>query len=263
MTMTSAPPFTSHNIRLRDGSHTRPGAQLLAKTGICQAALRDLEMAFPLGPAGVTIADLGCLEGGYAAAFAAAGYATHGVEARADNFACCQHVALNAGLANLTFAQGDVRDLVDRGLWDAVFCCGLLYHLDEPVAFLRKLGRATHRLLILQTHYARDWPYVSADYNEGFRGEWHAEPPGHRWGAHGNRRSFWLCRRDLLAAMRDAGFSLVFEQADFLTDMREGSYLDQHGQVHEQRGMFVGLKTRLLDAAAPGLLPPVGRRGVV
>lgn len=225
--------FTAHNIVLPDGSHTLPGIEPIAVSGICKAALRDLALAFPLVRSTKSVADLGCLEGGYAAAFAQAGYDVTGFEARAENFFCCKYVEEQMALPNLRFIKADVRDLfTEPAEWDAVFCCGLLYHLEDPVAFLNQLGQATRRLLIVQTHYSTR---PDAEH-EGHRGHWYPEGDG-RWASWKNERSFWLAKKDLLSAMRDAGFNLVFEQSDYLDDITAEGIMKP-----DARGMFVGLK---------------------
>jgi SAM-dependent methyltransferase len=228
--------FTAHNIVLPDGTETLRGAEPVADNGICLAALRDLALAFPGVPRGsVRVADLGCLEGGHAAAFAQAGYNTTGFEVRAENFLCCRYVENRLALPNLHYVRADVRDaFTEPDAWDAVFCCGLLYHLDNPVAFLRQLGKAARRLLIVQAHYSTRPDAV----HEGHRGHWYDEPATARWASWQNARSFWLTRKDLLAAMRDAGFGLVFEQADFRDDI-----LADDPAGPDERSMFVGLKT--------------------
>jgi len=227
--------FTAHNIRLPDGSETLPGVPLTADTGICQAALRDLKLALP---GGGRIADVGCLEGGYAAEFARAGYDVVGVEVRAVNMANCQRIAEALDLPNLRFVRDDARNLHRHGGFDAVFCCGLLYHLDGPVAFLNMLGKITRRLLILQTHYS-DRPGTE---NEGRRGHWYQDDPAadSRWGSWGNQRSFWLAIPDLCDAIRCAGFPLVFRQFDYLDDITTGSYA--YSGHPGDRGMFTGVK---------------------
>ena len=226
--------FSAHNIGLPDGTLTRPGTEPVANTGICRAALRDLELAFPTRGIPPKVADVGCLEGGYTVAFAQAGYDVTGFEARAENIACCEFVAERLALPNLRFERADVRDVFTQpDAWDAVFCCGLLYHLDNPVTFLNQLGRATKRLLIVQTHYST---HPDAEH-EGHSGHWYSEGNG-RWESWKNDRSFWLTRRDLMSAMRDAGFDLVFEQADQRADI-----LADDTTVPDARSMFVGIKT--------------------
>jgi SAM-dependent methyltransferase len=228
--------FTAHNIALPDGTETLRGAELVADSGIFRAALRDLALTFPGAPRrSVRVADLGCLEGGHTAAFAQAGYDATGFEVRAENYLCCQLVENRLALPNLRYVRADVRDVVAKpDTWDAVFCCGLLYHLENPVAFLRQVGRITQRLLIVQTHYSTR---PDAEH-EGHRGHWYEEGNG-RWASWKNPRSFWLTRQDLLAVLRDAGFDLVFEQADFRDDILAGN------QAHlDERSMFIGVKTR-------------------
>ena len=100
------------------------------------------------------------------------------------------------------------------------------------MAFLHQLGEVTRRLLIVQTHYSTRPDTV----HEGHHGHWYTET-GSRWSAWKNERSFWLTRKDLLAVMRDAGFNLVFEQADYRADILADTPADP-----DERGMFAGLK---------------------
>jgi hypothetical protein len=60
------------------------------------------------------------------------------------------------------------------------------------------------------------------------------EESSSRWSSWGNKRSFWLARGDLMAAIRDAGFDLVLEQAGYLADITAPP---------GDRGMFIGLKS--------------------
>lgn len=229
--------FTAHNVVLPDGSQTLPGVTPVTEGGICQAALRTFGLFLKPGD---SIADLGCLEGGYAAAFAAAGYDVLGVEARAGNYAKCEHVERELGLPNLGFVQADVRDWLPTEEFDGVFCCGLLYHLDAPVAFLRLLGKVTRRVLIVQSHYSA----MMTEVHEGARGHWFADSAAEEtpWGSHGNTSSFWLGKGDLLQAISDAGFGCVFEQHDYRTDIAAGLHTDLLGNTEQDRGMFTGVK---------------------
>jgi SAM-dependent methyltransferase len=196
-----------------------------------RAALNLLDVACAPGAA---VADLGCLHGAYSRAFARAGYQVTGIEARAENIAACRQAI---DLPGLRYIQDDVRNLATHGPFDAVFCCGLLYHLDEPVKFLTLLGQVTRRLLIIQTHYALE----TADANEGHPGSWYTEQdPDNPWASWGNRRSFWLTKPALLGAVQDAGFNLVCELHDQQADIC-GS---------PSRGMFAAVKTE------PGIPPP-------
>lgn len=217
------PTFTAHNIELSDGTQTLPGAPLIGAEPTSVSYLRTLRL---LCPPPARVADLGCLEGGYAVALARAGYDVLAIEGQEGNYATCRWVADRVALPNLSFVLDDVRNLRRHGTFDAVLCAGLLYHLDQPVAFLRLLGEVTRTLLLLTTHYAteggreRDVYPLSAELveHEGRLGRWFDEPPS-AWSAVGNPRSFWLERRHLLQAVIEAGFPLVFEQFDVLGDV--------------------------------------------
>ena len=232
------PDFTFHNILLPDGSQTRPENQLTSETGIFRAALRDLRMFtghYSAGP--VTVADLGCLEGGYAAGFAERGYDVTGFEANDENFECCELVSAALRWEHLRFVRGDVRETLRGRKFDAIFCCGLLYHMDRPAEFLRLMSEAATRLLILQTHFTP----VPVDTNEGYGGWWYDEGTS-RWSSWKNERAFWPAKAELIRMIGDAGFDMVFEQFDY-RDMVTGQYTDAAGNIESRgRGMFVGIK---------------------
>jgi SAM-dependent methyltransferase len=246
--------FTAHNIVLPDGSQTRPGATPLADSELAKSALRmAMRICPPTPDRRPRVVDLGCLEGGYAVEFARAGYEVLGIEARSDSVARCRYVQRSLGLHNLSFVQDDVRNLKDHGPFDIVFCCGLLYHLDYPAAFLKLLGEVTGSLLLLHTHYAENevnpnYPLSGLVEHEGLLGRWWAEAPGGvwpsveemeaaAWASWDNTASFWPLKRHLLKAIRDGGFPIVCEQFDALDDITEDPYIERHS-----RSMFVGVK---------------------
>ncbi len=163
------PTFTAHNIELPDGSQTLPGEPLIGAEPVSESYLRTLRQFCP-PPA--RVADLGCLEGGYAVAFARAGYEVLGIEGQEDNFATCEWVAERVELPNLRFVCDDVRKIGEYGKFDAVLCAGLLYHLDQPVSFLRELAEVTGRLLIISANYATE---------EGVESWWRARRSRRSW----------------------------------------------------------------------------------
>jgi 2-polyprenyl-3-methyl-5-hydroxy-6-metoxy-1,4-benzoquinol methylase len=79
--------FTHHNIRLDDGTLTKPEIGfLLSESPWFLAAKRTLEVTFHGNIAGKRIVDLGCLEGGYTVEFARMGFEALGIEVRKSNF---------------------------------------------------------------------------------------------------------------------------------------------------------------------------------
>jgi SAM-dependent methyltransferase len=215
--------FTAHNITLDDGTLTIPGSPgLLKDAPLLQFARPFLRLLFPDGFKGRRLVDLGCLEGGYAVEFARAGFDTLGIEIRLDNFENCQLVKARTSLSNLRFACDDVRNVEQYGTFDVVFCCGILYHLDEPRKFLEKVARVCRRVLIVDTHVAteqsaRSFGLSENTENEGLTGSWYSEVSeesqrhADKWASWDNPRSFWPEKPALHEAIRQTGFSIVFE----------------------------------------------------
>ena len=247
--------FTAHNIRLDDGTLTKPGAPLIAESQWFLSTKRLLRTVFPNGLDGKRIADLGCLEGGYAVEFARMGMEVIGLEVRPNNFANCTYVKDRLSLSNLQFVNDDAWNLPKYGMFDVVFCCGLLYHLARPVAFINMLSALCRKALILNTHFATErpssvFPAGELTENEGVAGRWYVEYDAGlnaksvtdlKWASWSNHKSFWIRREHIPEVLRDAGFQLVLEQFDFLDgriahELLEGTYATQ------SRGMFVGVK---------------------
>jgi 2-polyprenyl-3-methyl-5-hydroxy-6-metoxy-1,4-benzoquinol methylase len=149
------PRFTAHNIRLDDGTLTKPEAgETIDRHPWLLAAKRILDVTCQ-GPRNkMRLLDLGCLEGGYSVEFARLGYRTVGLDVRDANIATCRYVQSRVKVEALEFVQDDAWNVAQYGEFDATFCCGLLYHLDKPLEFLRLLSKITRRILILQTHFA-------------------------------------------------------------------------------------------------------------
>src|SRR5271157_3027277 len=215
--------FTAHNIRLDDGSFTMPGQTWqMEDLALLKFTKQFLRAIFPDGFAGKRIVDLGCLEGGYAVEFARAGFDTLGIEVRQSNFENCQRVKAGTNLPNLTFACDDVHNLGNYGIFDAIFCCGLLYHLDRPRKFIDLMVQLCRRAAIIDTHVADAqpngvFPLSDITENEGLAGRWFGEfeDDHHRhqdkWSAWSNRKSFWVMKRDLMEALCQSGFPMVLE----------------------------------------------------
>lgn len=253
--------WTSHNIRLAAGLSTIPGSpDFLTEDGRLQALLRVLEMLYGRQLAGLRIADLGCLEGGYALALAMRGASVVGIEARATNFEKLSFLTQAFDLPNLEFMRGDVKafSAESHGQFDVVIAFGILYHLDEPAAWLRRIAPAVRKALIVDSNYApveddrahllhpslgQLGPLERLEGGDSTcEGRWYdeftegADPERLPWAAFSNARSFWMTKESLLLALRQAGFRLLLEQHDANLD---------HFRVFQTecpRAMFVALK---------------------
>lgn len=170
--------FTAHNVRLDDGTFTLPSVgDDMSLDPWFKSAKRALLFAFGGTLSGRRIVDLGCLEGGYTAEFARLGMDALGIEARQTNFENCMVVKNGVNLPNLNFAHDTVWNLADYGMSDAIFCCGLLYHLDRPRAFLQLASGLCRKIILIQTHYSTAVPIEKFNLsemsiNEGLPGRW-------------------------------------------------------------------------------------------
>jgi SAM-dependent methyltransferase len=272
--------FTAHNIRLDDGTFTKPeSTHSMVDHPWFKSARGILETVFPGDKSQLRLADVGCLEGGYAVEFARMGFRVLGIEVRDSNIAACNYVKSKTGLPHLEFVQDNALNIARYGVFDAVFCCGLLYHLDRPKQYLETLSAVTKKLLILQTHFSLisrndtrfrlpTWVRWYTDRllrkpeptkfilsppseNEGLPGRWFTEFPNNRsfsmretakWSSWDNRRSFWIQREYLLQAIRDVGFDLVLEEYDNLEPNIAECLLGGSYQTN-LRGTFIGIKT--------------------
>jgi SAM-dependent methyltransferase len=251
------------------------------------AAKRLLDATFPGDKTHLRIADLGCLEGGYTVEFARLGFNALGLDVRESNLEACRYVQSRVNLPNLEFVRDDVWNIAAYGTFDAVFCCGLFYHLDKPREFLKVLSGVTKRVLILQTHFSQagDSPSVIHPRrlrralsrifplkntattthklsflaeNEGLPGRWFSEfrnerafrdRENRRWAAWNNKDSFWIQREYLLQALRESGFDLVLEQFDEL-GANIAFEMTKGSYRTSGRSTFVGIKTSYVGELA-------------
>jgi SAM-dependent methyltransferase len=250
--------FTAHNIRLNDGTQTFPAQPSMEDHTIFRAAKRALEFIFNGDLKGKSIADLGCLEGGYATEFARLGMDSTGIEVRDSNFQNCLYVKSQTGLPNLNFIQDDAMNIGQHGPFDGLFICGLLYHLDKPRKFIEEAATVCKKFMILDTHVAPTGPeeainiyrLTGTEMNEGVRGRWYPEYDAvsadtldrMKWSSWSNNRSFWIEKHDLLQIMKNAGFDMVFEQFDCENDIST-QYSQAGFRGRNARVFLVGVKS--------------------
>jgi methyltransferase family protein len=105
---------------------------------------------------GRRILELGPLEGGHTTMLARAGAAVTAIEANTGAYLRCLIVKEVLGL-KAEFLLGNFVPLIaqTRERFDAVVACGVLYHMQHPIAVLDDLARITDTILIW-THYFDD-----------------------------------------------------------------------------------------------------------
>jgi SAM-dependent methyltransferase len=112
-----------------------------------EARIRHLKsLQLPL--AGKSLLDVGAGVGHLAARLLELDCQVTCVDGRAENVAEIQR-----RLPNVRAEVADVEntDLSTFGEFDAVFCYGLLYHVENPVMALRNMAKAAKELLLLET----------------------------------------------------------------------------------------------------------------
>lgn len=247
--------WTGHNIPLSETESTLGPEKGLIGDDPRTTTIKGLIRRFAASPGPLRVLDLGSLEGGLSFELAREGWDVTGMEGRASNLQKAEMIREYFGLDNLRFDLRDVKTLAPErdGRFDAVICCGLLYHLDNPFAFLRTLRAITAEdgLLFVDTHVAPDEASARhATYaahlservtlDEGghrYEGCWFAEPSGgstveQQWSAISNDRSFWPTRRSLISAMYHAGFPRILELFGMFDIDREFGLREQFSRLY-------------------------------
>lgn len=240
--------WTGHNIPLSESESTRGPQYGLIGDDPRTVAIKRLVRRFAGPKANLRVADLGSLEGGVSFELAREGWDVTGIEGRKSNFEKAEMIRRYFGLPNLRFELRDVKGIgAGDGPFDAVACCGLLYHLDDPFGFLRTLRQITapDGLLFIDTHIAPEDPaahggtYAAqlspATTLHGYEGRWFTEPSetllDRQWSAVSNERSFWPTRRSLIRAIHHAGFPSILELFGMFEIDGEFALRDQYSRV--------------------------------
>ena len=103
-------------------------------------------------PGASTILELGSLEGGHSVCLAQLPGVSKvvSIEGRTENIERARFVVKLLGLTNVEFVRANLEDfdLASLGGFDAVFNCGLLYHLPEPWTLLQNVARMTDHMYL-------------------------------------------------------------------------------------------------------------------
>lgn len=172
--------------------------------GISAEGDERLERFFHFAPDAKTILEMGSLEGAQTFIMARRPGIKRVValEGREANLRKARFVQRLLQLRNVEFAQANLEsaDLAAFGKFDAVFCCGLLYHLPEPWRLIEQTA-AIAPTLFIWTQYAAE--NEAHDVGGGFRGKIHTEGGAHEPLSGMSPTATWLTLgslRDLLTA---------------------------------------------------------------
>lgn len=167
-----------------------------------------IHMFFEAFPDASKILDLGILEGGQTFELAKKpGVSVIGIEGREDNLGRASFIRELLGLDNVQLVLGDLEkeEFDYLGPFDAVFCCGTLYHLPRPWELIARLSRVTSNLFIW-TCYALEKDATKIVEDE-YRGLWYRE--GKDPGSGLSPKSFWPTIGSLCSMLWHNGFTHI------------------------------------------------------
>ena len=174
------------------------------------SAVGDVRVERFLGyaPKARTILELGSLEGAHSFILAENAERIVALEGREANLRKARFVQQLLEIRNVKFEQANLEeaDLTPFGKFDAVFCCGLLYHLPEPWRLLERLP-AVAPLLFIWTQYAAD--NEARDIGRGLRGKTHIEGGADEPLSGLSPTATWLTLASLRDLLRACGYKRV------------------------------------------------------
>jgi 2-polyprenyl-3-methyl-5-hydroxy-6-metoxy-1,4-benzoquinol methylase len=219
----------SHNIPLPYGLHTAGCADYYpAHREIMRVVGERLGGDFT----GRRIADIGCLEGYFSIESALQGAEVLGIDGKLLNVKKCEFLRSVLGVERATFVRGDAMTVTGAlGRFDAVLALGLLYHLEDPHAFLASVAGICDGFAVIDTHVAL--PDQPVALKEGWRPDlstmrtftfggrcyegrlFREFPPGTArevkelspTASLDNELSVWLTEDSLVRMLHDVGFS--------------------------------------------------------
>jgi hypothetical protein len=130
------------------------------------------------------------------------------VEGREANLRKARFVQELLRVRNVEFAQANLEHaaLAQFGKFDAVFCCGLLYHLPEPWKLLEQLP-AIAPTLFIWTQYAAE--EEAMDIEQGLRGKIHGEGGPDEPLSGLSPTAMWLTLASLRSVLQASGYQTI------------------------------------------------------
>jgi Methyltransferase domain len=178
--------------------------------GISAVGDERVERFFRYAPRPESILELGSLEGAHSFILAKQPGVKRVValEGREKNLRKARFVQELLEIRNVEFFQANLEqaDLRTFGKFDAVFCCGLLYHLPEPWELLKQLP-AVAPTLFIWTQYARE--NEARDLDNGLRGKTHIEGGTDEPLSGMSPTAIWLTLDSLRDALAASGYGSV------------------------------------------------------
>ena len=162
--------------------------------------------AFPEASRG-RILEPGSLEGAMTLELAKRAREVVGLEGRQESVERARFLKGLFGADNVAFYVTNLEEdrLSSYGKFDAVFCCGLLYHLAHPRAFVERAAAVSPNLY-LDTQYARpEWELAERDRLRGWVRTEDPQDPQSGLSA----TAFWPTLDELYRLLSESGYTTV------------------------------------------------------
>jgi hypothetical protein len=157
-----------------------------------------------------TILELGSLEGGHTFILARQPGVERvlAIEGRLANIDKAKFIGSLLGVSNVQFKQANLEQLQlpSLGYFDAIFCCGLLYHLPEPWKLVSQAPLVAPSLFIWTVYAHEDEATIEID---GLRGREYVEGGLDEPLSGLSPKSFWLTLPSLLELLKRSGYGKI------------------------------------------------------
>src|SRR5215475_10368841 len=127
------------------------------------------------------------------------------VEARAGNIDRAKFIGSLLGVSNVQFKQANLEqlDLLSLGHFDAVYCCGLLYHLPEPWKLISQAPLVAPSLFVWTVYANENEATTEID---GLHAREHMEGGLNEPLSGLSPKSIWLTLPSLLELLKRSGY---------------------------------------------------------
>lgn len=154
-----------------------------------------------------TILELGSLEGAHTFTLARHEGVERvlAIEGRSANIERAKFIGSLFGVSNVQFRQANLErlQLASLGYFDAIFCCGLLYHLPEPWKLISQAPFVAPSLFVWTVYANENEANIEID---GLRGREHIEGGVDEPLSGLSPKSIWLTLPSLLELLKRSGY---------------------------------------------------------
>jgi hypothetical protein len=171
---------------------------------------RRVQQFFERFPNVRTILELGSLEGGHTFMLSRQPGVERilAIEARAANIEKAKFIGSLLGVSNVEFRQANLEQLqlASLGYFDAIFCCGLLYHLPEPWKLISQLPVVAPSVFVWTVYANENEVTIEID---GLRGREYVEGGVDEPLSGLSPKSIWLTLPSLLELLKRCGYGNI------------------------------------------------------